>query len=202
MIDPIKISKVNGHEYVLNDNTHNDPIALIIYSRGIWLLKIQNVFCYLYVNEKLIQESKPLQKYDIIRVGKQKFYWSNYLYEGERQTLGLRDFTSFNGRISKSNFRALSLLAFGLAICIFFLPGVLIAVWEYLNRKRYSRVDFDTVCAIELIAPYVYTIGFSLLLVIFILVSLKRLRDTGNSPWKLLLPFYNLKILFFNDSVK
>ena len=60
--------------------------------------------------------SKQLNKKDKIRIGKQTIYWSNYLYEGENQELYLKDIFSYNGRISRPNFRALSLLAIGLII--------------------------------------------------------------------------------------
>ncbi|MFT4532967.1 MAG: glycine/serine hydroxymethyltransferase [Saprospiraceae bacterium] len=91
-------------------------------------------------------------------------------------------------------------MASGLAISILFLPGLLVAVWEYLNRRRFREVDFDSVNAIQEVAPKVYVIGLSLLTFMIILLSIKRIRDTVNTIWKLIIPLYNLKLLHFDKS--
>ena len=195
-----KIGKGCENDIEIRDQDCPDLQAEIKYERGYWILTNLVESKTIIVNDDVIETPIKLAKNDRIRICNQTIYWSNFLYEGKNQELKLIDITSFNGRISRSNFRALSLLAFGLGICISFLPGLSVAVWEYLNRGRFREGDFDSVNAIQEIAPTVYVIGFSVLIVMMILLSSKRIRDTGNSMWKLIIPIYNLKLLYFNTS--
>lgn len=116
------------------------------------------------------------------------------------QDLYLEDFVTYKGRINRANFRALNLLILGVSICVYFLPGIIIAIWEYFNRRKYRTIDFDTIGAIQTIGPYVYGICYFILAMFLLLISIKRMRDTGNPLWKLLIPIYNLKILYFEES--
>ena len=101
-------------------------------------------------------------------------------------------------RISRSNFRALTLLSIGMAICVFFSPGLLGSI---ANGRRSGNPELiEEVTQNSM--PIVYIIGFSIIGIALILLAIKRMRDTGNSIWKLLIPIYNLKILYFDESKK
>jgi uncharacterized membrane protein YhaH (DUF805 family) len=79
---------------------------------------------------------------------------------------------------------------------------VIVAVWEYLNRRRFREIEFDSVNAIQEIATLVYVFGISILAIIMLILGIKRIRDTGNPIWKLLIPICNLKLLYFEQSKK
>ena len=197
-----RIGKGIENDIEIHDQDCPDLHAEIKYERGFWVITNLEESKIISVNDDAIKAPIKLTKKDRIRICDQTIYWSNFLYEGENQELKLIDIVSFHGRISRSNFRALSLLAFGLAICTFFLPGLSVAVWEYLNRRRFSEIGFDSVNAIQEIAPIVYVLGFSVLFAIILLLSIKRIRDTGHDIWKLIIPIYNLKLLYFDKSKK
>lgn len=145
-----------------------------------------------------IEKPYGLEKYDVISIGKSTVYWSNYLYEGELQSLYLRDFYSWSGRISKPNFRALALVVLGLSIVTLFIPGVLAALYCHGRRRRY--LDCDVLEVTKLLATPVYWIGFSFLGALMVLLVVNRARDTGHPSWKFFIPFYNLLLLFFGPS--
>ena len=113
------------NDIVIRNSEGPNRIAQINYVRGNWILNKSGSSIAVFLNKVEIQDSTKLTKYDIINIENQTIHWSNYLYEGENQELGLKDFSSFNGRISLSNFRALNLLLIGLSIGVFFLPGLL-----------------------------------------------------------------------------
>ncbi|MGK0313968.1 MAG: uncharacterized membrane protein YhaH (DUF805 family) [Saprospiraceae bacterium] len=197
-----KIGKGSENDIVIRAQDCPTLHAEVGYERGYWVLTNLDETKAIFVNDDVIKSPRKLVKNDKLRICNQTVYWSNYLYEGENQELSLIDIVSLNGRISRSNFRALSLLAFGLTICIFFLPGVIVAVWEYLNRRRFREIEFDSVNAIQEIATLVYVFGISILAIIMLILGVKRIRDTGNPIWKLLIPICNLKLLYFEQSKK
>lgn len=195
-----KIGKHIENDIVIRAKDCLDFHAEINYEKGHWNLRNLVKSKAIIVNNGIIETTKRLNKSDTIKIGKQTIYWSNYLYEGDKQELYIRDIISYNGRISRSNFRALSLLSIGMVITVYFLPGLLIAARLYLNRRRFSEVEFDIGYAIQEIAPIIHTIGFMLMGIILVLLAIKRIRDTGHPIWKLLIPIYNLKILYFEPS--
>lgn len=197
-----KIGKSLSNEIVIRDKSCPNLLAEINYEKGNWILKPLVNEKQIFVNNKKVESQILLNKNDKIRIGKQTIHWSNYLYEGDNQELYFSDIISYNGRISRSNFRALSLLSIGMIICVFFLPGLLVSIWRYINRRRFRNAEFDYINAIQEISPTVYTIGFSIIVIIVLLLAVKRIRDTGNPIWKLLIPIYNLKILYFDESKK
>lgn len=198
----IKIGTEKSCRIKLSENDCPNICAEIFYDKGYWLLRNLIESESVFVNNEKITEDRILDKYDKIQICGQIIHWSNYLYEGDQQELTIKDFKSINGRLSRSNFRALTLLLIGATICVFFIPGIVVAFWKYFNRRKFRSIEFDTIETIESIAPIVYSIGFGLITILLILISIKRFRDTGETTWKILIPIYNLKILFFDKSMK
>ncbi|MFK8054788.1 MAG: DUF805 domain-containing protein [Saprospiraceae bacterium] len=128
-----------------------------------------------------------------MKLGRDTIHWNNYLIEGDSQDLHLSDFLSLNGRVSRSNFRALSFLAFGLAICILLLPGLL-----GVELQQKHGIDVET--TMDASGILIYIVSYTILTLLLLLMAIKRMRDTGNSPWKLLIPLFNLKALYFDVS--
>lgn len=193
----INIGGRKENDIVLKRKNSPDIHAEITYYRGNWIFKNLIEKNPVFINGEKIEAPRHLNKNDIITIGKQTIHWSNYLYEGETQELNLKDIISFNGRISRSNFRTLSLLSIGLIICVLFLPGLLVAILESL-----SILKFDSVNTIQEVQPVVYILGFSVIGILLLLLAIKRIRDTGHPIWKLWIPIYNLKILYFELSKK
>lgn len=106
----------------------------------------------------------------------------------------MRDILAFHGRINRSNYRALNILVIGMIILVYFSPGVLIGLQRRIEYAR--KIEL-----IQLISPYIHMVGFTIVSLFFILISIKRIRDTGNGIWKLLIPFWNFKILYFDKSI-
>ena len=129
----------------------------------------------------------------LISLKKLQIVWK----KAKNQEIDLKDVFTYNGRISRSNFRALSLLAIGMMICVFFSPGLLGAIGK---GRRGNPELMEKI--IQNSAPIVHLIGFSIIGIAMILLAIKRIRDTGNPIWKLLIPIYNLKILYFDESYK
>ncbi len=115
------------------------------------------------------------------------------------QDILLKDLFSPIGRMSRSNYRFLSLLLAGFAACTIFLPGLIVALWRALTRRG-SQYDLTPNVVIQEIAPFVYLIGFSLLAIVYIFISIQRMRDAGRPFWILLIPIWNLKMLYFENS--
>lgn len=196
MITKYKIGKSKENEIIIKDKECPNLHAEINYDKGYWFLNNLIQDKTIYVNGEKVEGPKQLNRNDKIKIGKQTIYWSNYIYEGENQEIDLGEIFSYNGRLSRSNFRALSLLAIGAAICVLFSPGL-------LGAAANNSVDGDS----ELVEnvtqssmPIVYLIGFSIIGIAMLLLAIKRMRDTGNPIWKLWIPFYNLKILYFEYS--
>jgi len=197
MKNQYRIGKGKENEIVIQDKDCPNLHAEINYEKGDWFLNNLVNDKSIFVNGEKIDSPTRLNKNDKIKVGKQTIYWSNYLYEGNNQEIDLKDVFTYNGRISRSNFRALSLLAIGMMICVFFSPGLLGAIGKGRrgNPELMEKITQNS-------APIVYLIGFSIIGIAMILLAIKRIRDTGNPIWKLLIPIYNLKILYFDESYK
>lgn len=174
----------------------NTVLARVDYEQGVWVLHNLGIKP-IQVNKKTASEPIILNKYDKIKIGNRTLYWSDYLFEGDRQKLTRRDLTTIYGRISRSNYRALIILCIGIGIAIFFAPGLIVS-----SHRRRTRSHEITEEMVRSIAPEIYALGYSLLGLFILLISIKRLRDTGNSPWLILVPFVNIKHLFFTYSDK
>ncbi len=196
MKNQYRIRKGKENEFVIQDKKCPNIQAEINYEKGNWFLKNLAKEKSIFVNGEKIESPQKLNKSDKIKIGDQTIYWSNYLYEGENQELDLVDFFTYNGRISRSNFRALSLLSIGMMICVFFSPALLGAIGG--RRGGFEMVEKIT----KNLTPIVYVIGFSVIGITMVILAIKRMRDTGNPIWKLLIPIYSLKILYFDESYK
>lgn len=193
-----KIGNAPNNDIVIVDRRIPHLQATITYNKGKWIIENINRSNPLYINNVQINGKHVLHKTDKIRITNRTIYWANYLIEGDDQDLHLKDLCSINGRISRANYRTLSLLAIGMMSIIYFLPGLVIAI-RY-GRKG-SRATSDQIIGfIQDIAPIFHFSGYTLLGIVFIIISLKRIRDTGYSLWSILIPFYNLKLLFFGSS--
>ena len=176
-------------------------IAEITYQRGYWVLKNLDQSKSIIVNDEFLSGTRNFDKYDNITIDNKTINWSNYLYEGDEQELNLKDLRTFDGRVSRSNYRALSLMFLGLAIAVIFLPGLLVALWESKSRNRLQSAT-ETIETMRAIGPFIHTVGFFLLASLLVLISIKRIRDVGKPIWTLIIPVYNLKVLFFDPSHK
>ncbi len=198
MTQKYKIGKDQGNEIVIKDKNCPNIHAEINYDRGNWVLNNLALENSIYLNGERVQGPKQLTKYDKIKIYNQTIHWSNYLYEGENQELELIDFYTFNGRISRSSFRQLNLLYIGLTICLFLSPGF----FEVVIRGRKNRNAELVEEFMVNVMPLIYIIGFSLIGITFLILAIKRIRDTGNSIWKIMIPIYNLNLLYFKYSKK
>ena len=128
MKNQFNIGKAEENDIVIQDRNCPDLHAQINHEKGNWILSNLVKEKPIFVNNNQVEKPINLDKNDKIKICEKTIYWSNYLYEGENQELYLKDIFSYNGRISRSNFRALSLLAIGMMICVFFSPGLLGAI--------------------------------------------------------------------------
>ncbi len=196
---PMKVQYTIGtneaYDFIISGDSYPDLFATIDFINENWVLTNQQAGEDIFVNSKEILASKILDKYDIIKVADKTIHWCNYLYEGDEQDLYARDIFSFRGRMSRANFRALSLLVLGLSFCIVALPSFLASI---IQRKRGSSEELIEI--VQFISPYIYFGSYSILGLFLFSISTKRIRDTGHSLWKLLIPFYNLKLLFGHKS--
>jgi uncharacterized membrane protein YhaH (DUF805 family) len=197
MKNQFNIGKAEENDIVIQDRNCPDLHAQINHEKGNWILSNLVKEKPIIINNNQVEKPINLDKNDKIKICEKTIYWSNYLYEGENQELYLKDIFSYNGRISRSNFRALSLLAIGMMICVFFSPGLLGAIGKGRrgNPELMEKITQNS-------APIVYLIGFSIIGIAMILLAIKRIRDTGNPIWKLIIPIYNLKMLYFDESYK
>lgn len=148
-----------------------------------------------YVNNIRLTQAINLSKYDKIKIANKIIHWSNYFIEEINQELTIKDFTTFHGRINKKNFRALMVLILGLIPVIYFLPALLFLKKSFIRLPNEQQVEI-----LLYIKPYVHGVGYITLGIFSLLVSVKRMRDTGQGLWKLIVPFENLRKLFFANS--
>ncbi len=191
-----RIGKRSSNEIVIRDEHCPELIAEIDCEKGYWILSKLVDNKEIYVNGLVIKSSHQLEKNDQIKIGNQTIYWKNYLFEGDAQELDLSKILSYNGRVSRANYRALSLLGFGMAICIFFLPGLSVSTILKISIVSESEVHELS----KFLTPIIHTIGYLWLSIAMVFLAIKRCRDTKNSIWRLFIPFYNLKILYFEKS--
>ena len=119
----------------------------------------------------------------------------------KRKTIQLKDFISVKGRVSCENFRALSILAIGLIPCIYIVPGLIWVLWNYARVGKHGDYnDWTQPGQIISISVPVHLIGFGLLALIFLNLCVERIRDTGAKWWVILIPIWNLKVLYFDKS--
>ena len=173
------------------------PVDLHIqYTRGDYLLAhAPHNFTPVKINGRAVDLPHRLGERDVIQLGKHKIYWANYREVGEAQELYYTDLTTWRGRLSRSNFRALNLLFVGLVlIWPFVAPHVVSALYPKFVRDRLSAAELADIWNFYL--PVVLAIGYTILFGIYTLFAVKRIRDTGHPTWKLLIPGYNLKLLF------
>ena len=153
-----------------------------------------------YINDSTLREPQLLSKYDVIQIDGKKYYWADYLYEGRKQTLYLKDIFSIRGRISRGNFRALTVLLLGLSACVYYLPGFAGSFIMHQINKLNRDSNFSTEEIIGILAPIIFVVGYGLILIIFHILAFKRMRDMREPVWKTFLPVYNLYLLFTKPS--
>ena len=166
------------------------PVDLHIqYTRGDYLLAhASQDFTPVKINGRSVELPYQLAARDAIQIGSHTIYWANYREVGERQELYISDLTTWRGRLSRSNFRALFALFIGMCICLYFTPSF------FVNAK--NSTTEEVIATHQTIAPWIWGVGYTLLFLLLLLFAVKRIRDTGHSAWKLLIPGYNLKLLF------
>lgn len=181
------------------DQASGKNLAIINYDRGDWILKPINKI-EIKINGKIILEEQSLSKEDIIEIEGKKLYWINYYYEGHHQALYAKDFLTINGRINKSNYSALFILLIGLIPCIYFSPGLFANIISY--RKYEAKSPEEIYNLAENISIPLWIILGSVTLILFLIISIKRIRDAGYPIWNIFIPIKNIKILFFEESKK
>ena len=187
-----KIGKNIGNDILVKDESCLDFHGEVNYEKGYWILKNLDQRNPIYLNGQKLESPTYLNKQDKIKIGRETIYWSNYLFEGEDQEFDFVSIFSINGRLSRSNYRALTVLAIGLTICVFFSPGLISSFYQPEGIENFT----------QRISPFIYLIGFYLIGIALLTLSIKRMRDTGHPLWKILIPLYNLKILYFEESRK
>ncbi len=200
MIRKYQIGNAESSEIHISNNKCPQLQAEIIYDRGNWIIHNLVERNPIYINGNEVKEPTILDKYDRLNIYDETIYWSNHYYEGDKQELNLTDLRSMNGRVSRSNFRALSLLSIGLWIAIFFIPGLLLAIWQYIADSPVHDLKYESVRVILDIASSVQTFLSFLLMITIILLATKRIRDSGKPIWMIFIPIYNLKLLYFDES--
>ena len=181
--------------------------ATIAYDRGEWIVRPETRDCPVEIGGAPVPtEGRALEKHDVLWLGAHKIYWTDYYVEPREQELYLRDFTTLRGRVNRSNFRALTAVILGVGICIFFLPMLLpMAATVAVSMRSLStgaQLQPHVYTVGDAIAPYVYLIGFTGLSLLYASIVWKRLRDTGLSPYLLLVPGINLYLLYFRGSAR
>lgn len=195
MDDLITLGTDRTNSIILSDKK-NAPFHCEIRSKGgSWILTNLAPNSPIKINGKKRQSPIILEKYDKIEIGKDVIRWANHLYEGEDQDLFFEDIFSYYGRISRANFRALTLFGIGVCIVILFLPGLISSTPK--GQQTVERVE-----NIQFIAPLIYLVGYSSVFLLFLILAVKRMRDTRNPIWKILIPIVNIKILYFDKSKK
>jgi len=192
----LKIESIDPTQLKIISRDGYGTYATIRYERGNWLIYPSNRNYPIKINGNSTVDSKALEKYDKICVANNTFHWSDYLIEENNQTLHKKDFLSVHGRINRANFRALSIMISGLIPVIYLAPGLVLI---FRKRRRFPNPTEDTELILA-ITPYVHTVGFTLLAMLTILISIKRMRDTGYQQLNLLIPLWNLKLLLFSRS--
>lgn len=173
------------------------PVNLHIrYTRGEYVLAYApHDFTPVKINGRNVALPYQLAARDVIQLGSHKVYWANYREVGEEQELYYSDLTTWRGRLSRSNFRALSLLSIGLVIIWpFVAPHIVGLFFPEFVRDQMTATQLDAIWSVYL--PIVLLIGYFVLLGLYTMFAVKRIRDTGHPAWKVLIPGYNLKLLF------
>jgi len=195
LIKNISIGSNSANDIFVNEKNVKEFHAIILYKRGNYFITPISD-SDVSVNGQIIKNNYKLSKSDIFKIGKKTIHWCDYYPEGDSQEIQMSTLFDYHGRINRSNYRALFLVFIGLAICIFFIPGLIVGLIS--GRRR--TIDFDSIEAIQNILTPFYFLGYGALLVLMILISIKRIRDTGEKIWKLLIPIYNLKLLLIDES--
>jgi len=171
--------------------------AIVIFEKGRWYLVNKNPEIDIFVNSQLLKGRKELMKYDWIKIGHHSINWSNYLFEGEEQELELTDLFRFNGRVSRSNFRFVSILLFGVSLCVLFLPGLFASMARPQRRRLGSDEYMEQLSRlVSDISLPIYLVCYGTIIILFLLFVIRRMRDTKEPMWKLLIPIVNLNLLY------
>lgn len=187
-----------GSDLRIRRRHHPEFHAEVNYERGDWVLKNREPDHPILVNGTLPKHPVPLQKGDVLTIGGKRYHWSNYFSEGDRQDLSRRDVFSLHGRVSRANFRIMHILFIGLFISVFFMPGLL-ASWLDYQPPRVST-DPPDYFQFQKAFPILHSVGFWILGLLFVHIAVKRMRDTGRPLWMLLIPGYNILLLYFQRS--
>ena len=154
--------------------------------------KVKTLFIYLSQHQCISVAYTSFRKHKKIYSGFRGLNFINLI------EIRLKDLFTFHGRISRANYRALSLLAIGVSICVFFLPSL---IFKLTYRWNSNNIEIS-LASTESLMPMVYLVCYPIIILVMLMLSMKRIRDTGNSIWKLILPVYNLKLLYFVYSKK
>lgn len=191
-----KIGNNQDNEIYIKSRKISDTVAEIIYERGCWNLKLNNVNEVVFVNDKRVIDVQELHREDIIRIEDQKIYWRDFIRQDESMSVSIHQLISLHGRIGVASYRFFSALAVGLSSVVVFLPG-LISV--FLKGGSYNKIE-DVEAMTEIILPYVYVIAWAVIIVLMIPISVQRMRDSGKPIWQMIIPVYNIWILYFKSS--
>ena len=97
-------------------------------------------------------------------------------------------------RIARPYFRVFAIVLAALPVIIFFgvptLLHILAALPRHGDGLLFGRKPIE-------IAPHVYPYAFAVYAYVVVVVCVNRLRSAGRSGWWLLVPGYNVYLLFF-----
>lgn len=129
-----------ANDIVVNGGEVNAYHATIFYEKGEHFIKpVSN--SSISVNGKIIKDNHKLAKRDKFQIGNKTIHWCDYDPEGDSHEIQLSTLFNYHGRINRSSYRAMFLAFIGMAICIFFIPGLIVGLIS--GRRRY--VDFDSI---------------------------------------------------------
>ncbi len=173
MINQLFLMEQSNGKLSISTSNENS-IAQIDYSKGEWVLtplhnnKVQ-------LNNAIVKSPIRLDKTSILSTKSHKVHWIDYCPLPPNQDIYLKDLFSIRGRINKANFKMLCLFFLGLAIIIYFLPGLIATLLDVSTRTGSIHLEFYSLMSI--IAKPIWIILYSALIYSWIIITIKRFRN-------------------------
>lgn len=193
-----RIGKHPSNDIQIEGSYIEDFHAKIYWKHQQWYIEDLNSRFGTFIGQKRISEPTIINQNSYIKLGTALLHWTDYVFEDRiDKSLYLQDFYDPTRRVDRTNFRYLCILIALAPILAIFAGPILLEVFV-ARKRRYSREYID----LTPYYPYVQVFAGVILGYIILVLCINRMRDTGKPLGYLLIPFYNIYLLWSKPSLQ
>jgi pSer/pThr/pTyr-binding forkhead associated (FHA) protein len=167
--------------------------AVIFMQDGEWYIEDLRSKFGTFIGQVRVESPSLIPPNTMIKVGTEKLNFEQFLkmeIEDNEEAVTRQNLFRLNVGVGLKTYRAISFLAIFSPAIIYFGLHLLNSFQEYFTEVHLTDNTLERL----------WTPPMIIVSILFLLITLKRWKNTGKPFWKIFIPIYNLIVLFFAEA--